>query len=435
MGGTGGRQALAAAALPGPDTSPIKHVVVFLQENHTFDNVLGTWCAQTQRCHGQGVGSTVSTTSGPRAIHQAADFVPNVGHGVDSQLAAWNGGQNNGWPKVSGCKAPGYNCLTAFTPAQVPAITGLAGSYALSDETFTFALHQSWADHFEWFTSGDSLGFRGDNPVPAKGVKTGPGWGCNSKKVAPWGPNNILVPSCIPDPRSGKPNGGAFRTTPVPTSKSLADDCEATPGCSWRVYNTANIWSIVDTFAYLHYKDRRVAPTNQFLSDARSGTLPSLSFLTPNFSGYATHTSQHNQTSMAAGDQAIAAAVNAVMRGPEATSTVIFLTYDDCGCFYDSQGPGRVPMVIISPWVRPGFVDSTRTTFAGVERFAEITLGMHPLNSDDATAYPYTNVFDFSSGRTLVDLPRLPVAQIPATTYEQLRKNPEAVSAADDDVS
>jgi hypothetical protein len=244
-----------------------------------------------------------------------------------------------------------------------------------------------------------------------------------------------LVPTCVPDARTGLPNGGAFEPTPVPTTKTLAEDCELTAGCNWRVYNSDKLWSILDTFAYLHYNDAQVSPTDQFLTDAKNGTLPSISFLTPSFSGYATDTSQHNYDSMAAGDQAINAAVTAAMSGPEANSTAVFLTYDDCGCFYDHKGPGRVPIIIISPWVKAGSTDPTPTTFAGVERFAEITLGMPALNGLDRSAYPYTNAFDFTPGRTLVHLPATKRASVPKATLQQLRKHPGYAKQADDDPS
>jgi len=60
----------------------------------------------------------------------------------------------------------------------------------------------------------------------------------------------------------------------------------------------------------------------------------------------------------------------------------LFITWDDCGCFYDqvppgtnpdgtSQGP-RVPMIIVSPFVRPGFTDTTATTFARHPRLGDV---------------------------------------------------------------
>jgi phospholipase C len=439
-----GQISLTSAGLPGPGNSPIKHIVVFLQENHSFDNVLGTWCAQPAqagRCHGTftGIGSPVTMTDGPHTIQQATDLVPNEDHEVAGQLRAWDGGANDQWTTLKGCAAPTFTCLTSFSPSQIPALISLANTYTVSDETFTFGLHPSWADHFQWFTSGNSLGFQGNNPIAVAGVPKGPGWGCDSNLVSPWfapgSTTSQLVPTCVPDARTGLPNGGAFEPTPVPTTKTLAEDCELTVNCSWRVYNSDKLWSIVDTFAYLHYIDARVSPTDQFLTDARNGNLPSLSFLTPSFTGYATDTSQHNFDSMAVGDQAINDAVTAVMTGPEASSTAIFLTYDDCGCFYDSQGPGRVPMVIISPWVKPGFTDSTKTTFAGVARFAEITLGMPSLNGIDRAAYPYTDAFDFSQSHSPIRLPAMKRAVVPTATRQQLRTHPGLTKQADRDPS
>lgn len=429
----------AAPTLPGPGVSPIKHIIVFLQENQTFDAVLGTWCATKPLCHGAGIGTTVHMKDGDHTIKQAPDLVPNVDHGVPAQLAAWDRGANDGWTSINGCTAPGFACLTSYDPSQIPSLIALANRYVVSDATSTFGLHPSWADHFEWFTSGNSLGFVGNNPSKVSGVPAGPGWGCDSNLVSAWippgGTTSQLVPTCVPDARTGLPNGGAFRPTPVPTTKTLAEDCELTAGCTWRVYNSDKIWSIVDTFAYLHYVDHQAVPTDQFITDARNGNLPSLTFLTPSFSGYATDTSQHNFDSMAAGDQAINDAVTAAMTGPDAGSTVIFLTWDDCGCFYDSRGPGRVPMVIISPLVKSGSIDSTATSFAGVERFAEITLGMPALNGLDRAAYPYTNSFDFSQSHTPVQLPPMKRAVVPKATLQQLRAHPGYAKQAQKDPS
>src|SRR5262249_61038893 len=53
--------------------------------------------------------------------------------------------------------------------------------------------------------------------------------------------------------------------------------------------------------------------------------------------------SQHNGTSMPAGDNWIGQIASAVMDGPKWASTALFITYDDCGCFYDQVPPGTNP--------------------------------------------------------------------------------------------
>jgi phospholipase C len=83
----------------------------------------------------------------------------------------------------------------------------------------------------------------------------------------------------------------------------------------------------------------------------------------------------------------------------------LFITWDDCGCFYDqvrpgvnpdgtSQGP-RVPLVIVSPFARQGFTDDNTATFASILAFTEQNFGLQPLSENDARAYPYSNAFNF----------------------------------------
>ena len=96
-----------------------------------------------------------------------------------------------------------------------------------------------------------------------------------------------------------------------------------------------------------------------------AGRLPAFSVLTP---GDDTD-SEHNGFSMATGDNWLGHQVTAVMNGADWGSTAIFIVWDDCGCFYDQAPPGtnpdgtpqgpRVPLVIVSPYARAGFTDST----------------------------------------------------------------------------
>jgi len=104
---------------------------------------------------------------------------------------------------------------------------------------------------------------------------------------------------------------------------------------------------------------------------------------------------------MITGDNWLADQVNAVMDGPDWSLTAIFLVYDDCGCFYDHVPPPaglgiRVPMVIISPYAKPGFTDSRVATYASVLAFVEHDFGLAPLAVDDQLAYDYAGSFDFT---------------------------------------
>ena len=92
--------------------------------------------------------------------------------------------------------------------------------------------------------------------------------------------------------------------------------------------------------------------------------------------------------------------VKAIQSGPSWSTTAIFVTWDDCGCFYDHVPPPpgfgvRVPMVIVSPFAKSGFTDTTSASFAGILSFTEHNFGLSPLGPNDAQAYPFTNAFNF----------------------------------------
>jgi phospholipase C len=114
---------------------------------------------------------------------------------------------------------------------------------------------------------------------------------------------------------------------------------------------------------------------------------------------------------MAAGDNWIGHVVSAIEHGPDWQSTAVFITYDDCGCFYDHVAPPpglgiRTPMVIVSPWARAGTVDSTQASIASMLAFTEHNFGLPALNENDGTAYDYENSFNFSQA---------PLAPVPMT--------------------
>jgi phospholipase C len=107
---------------------------------------------------------------------------------------------------------------------------------------------------------------------------------------------------------------------------------------------------------------------------------------------------------MKVGEDWINSLVTPLMNGPEWSSTAIFLTQDDCGCFYDHVPPPahtpklgiRVPMIIISPYARPGYTDNNDASMSSPLAYIEHNFGLSPLSSADQGAYDYRNSFDYS---------------------------------------
>ena len=404
-----------------PPGSPIKHVVVIYQENHSFDNVLGPWCDQTGMCNG--IPAAVTLKSGVVVTpSDATDRIPTMEHSVAGNAAAVDGGKMDGWASLKGCSAPQYACVSAFQPSQIPNLIALARNFAISDATFSMSDSASWGGHL-YAVAATTDGFTGDIPSPKNGVTPGQGWGCDSDLMGRWqatlGGAYSMQPSCIPDYSLNStqyPNGGSFAPTSVAHVPTIMDELDAA-GLPWRFYTSNYDWATCPSFAGCLYTSQRnnMVPTTSILNDAGAGTLPSFSLLLPSASTTSS-TSQHNDTSMLAGDNWLGQVLTAIEDGPEWATTTVFITYDDCGCFYDHVAPGvnpdgtqqgsRSPLVIISPYAVAGYVDHTHTSFAGILAYVEQTFGLSPLGMNDAGAYPFTNSFNYDQA---------PLAGVPMT--------------------
>jgi phospholipase C len=415
----------AVAAHGAGFTTRIQHVVYVIQENHSFDNVLGAWCVHTGRCDGattglvKGVGSIPLTT--------AKDKVVEVAHSAQSQTDAIDRGAMDGFARILHCaRSDAYKCYTQYTPPEssITNVLALANNFSLSDRTFEDGPVSSWGMHVE-AVAGTEDGFvDSSTPIPGtKGVLNS-GWGCDSGRDTIW-QNPVTgvqssVPACVPDAALDIAHGGAYRSTPVPYVPTIMDRLDAA-GLSWKLYGgpptgsspghqgdnsgngTGYGWAICPTFAECLYgSPSKMVDNSQFTADAKSGNLPNFSVVTPTQTA-----SQHNGDSMTVGDNWLGSVVSAVEKGPDWSSTAIFITWDDCGCFYDHVVPPaglgiRVPMLIVSPYARPGFTDHTTARFASVLAFTETAFGLPPITPGttwDSGAYNYWKAFDFTHAR------------------------------------
>ena len=402
------------------EASPIRHVVIIYQENHAFDNVLGRWCMepthlippQPPRCNGAEKGETADGQMIP--LPRADDVVPKMAHGFLSQQTVINGGRMNGWTLLNGCKAiNGYRCYQAFTSDQIPSLAAYAEEFVVSDATFQMSTIPTWGAHLE-LVAGHLNGFLGDNPDLLPGRQDLVGWGCDTEREALWraapGDPYEYEPSCVP-----KPDGsGPYRPSPVQHTPTIMDRIDEA-GLSWNIYapnkdEGGYAFAICPTFADCIFTPENRAKVKHYsavLEDGRDGTLPNLSLVMPLIGD-----SQHNKTSMLRGDRWINDIVQSIMQGPDWDSTAIFITYDDCGCFYDHVPPPpglgiRVPMVIVSPFAKRGYTDSNVASMASMLAFTESTFGLEPLWFTDRDAYDYSHSFDFTQApRPPIHVPR-----------------------------
>jgi phospholipase C len=140
----------------------------------------------------------------------------------------------------------------------------------------------------------------------------------------------------------------------------------------------------------------------QYYRDAAQGTLPAVSFIAPAGS------SEHPPGRIQAGQAFIRAIVTELMRSKLWNSSAFMWSYDDWGGWYDHVKPPqvdaygygfRVPALLVSPWARHGYIDSTQLDFTSMLKFIEQNWGLAPLAARDAKANSIAGAFDFSQGR------------------------------------
>ncbi|HEY2159964.1 MAG TPA: alkaline phosphatase family protein [Solirubrobacteraceae bacterium] len=153
---------------------------------------------------------------------------------------------------------------------------------------------------------------------------------------------------------------------------------------------TPEIWNPLPDFVDVHqdHQLRNVVPDTQFFRDAYAGSLPAVSWLIPSGDN-----SEHAPARISWGQDHVTRAIDAIMSGKDWNSTAIFLAWDDWGGFYDhvkpprvdGQGYGmRVPGLVISPYSRRGYIDHQNLSFDAYLKFIEDDfLGGQRLDSTD----------------------------------------------------
>src|SRR5438093_2322485 len=342
-------------------TTPIQHIVVIDLENHAFDDVLGAFCVEQKKgqivrdglnhgCDGTRRG-VLASGQGIR-LSSEVDVGIGLSHSVKAQKLSINGGQMDGFSKIPGCRStdkPKYGCLSQFDPLSghcgldgtascIPNLSQLASSFAVSDRTFEFRTTPSWAGHMV-LGSATIEHFTGDNPVPVPGMKTGPGLGCDSGKKALWtdAGQTEKVPSCVPDQTGSMgPVWATYAGTHAKHVPTIFDRLDQA-GLPWKIYGGNYNWAICPTFYSClgSSQSTRWQGLGHLSDDLAANQLPAVSFIIPQ----GPMSAHPPSAPMSAADTWVGGLVSEIMSSSAWSSTTIFLTFDDCGCFYDHVNP------------------------------------------------------------------------------------------------
>jgi phospholipase C len=422
------RKALAAGPPRGAGRlSDIKHVVILMQENRSFDHYFGT----LPGVRGFGDPNAITLSTGKSVFFQpdpqnpdgfllpfhldtlttSAQAIPSTSHAYSVQHSAWNGGAMNNWLPAH-LAADGKN--GPFT----------MGYYTRGDIPFQFALAES-------FTILDNY---------------------HCSVLGPTWPNRLYHLSAWIDPLGV--NGGPITANidPVPYTWKTYPEALTAAGVSWQVYQEADNFgcNLLEPFAAfqdapvsspLFQSGMRTFSPGQFEFDAQHDRLPTVSWLVPT-----SYQSEHPDYIPAAGADFVASKINAIAANPDVwAKTVFILNYDENDGLFDHVVPPtapagtageftendpalpigagfRVPAIIVSPWTQGGWVNSEVSDHTSVLQFLEKLTGVSIPNITAwrrSTFGDLTSAFGFAA---TAPFPRLP------DTKAQLAKAVQEVS-------
>jgi phospholipase C len=400
----------------------IRHVVIIMQENRSFDSYFGTYPGADGIPGLAGHRGKVPCVPDParydcqKPYHNHADSNAGGPHMAVDAMADINRGKMNGFIASVESGHPDTDRLACNEPittttklVQVldgpPTCLDVMGYHDAREvpDYWDYARHFVLQDHmFEPVASWS---------LPAHLAMVS-GWSASCANVM--NPltcsTNLVQPDSDGQPRG--PNVGAALLGLVTVSD--ADDTTSSGDygwtdltyllhrhhVSWRYYltqgtepdcadgamtcapvpqnvETPEIWNPLPDFVDVH-QDRQlgnVMPDTQFFRDAYRGHLPAVSWVIPSGDD-----SEHAPARIRTGEDHVVRAINAIMSGPDWKSTAIFLAWDDWGGFYDHVKPPRVngqpyglrvPGLVISPYARRGYIDHQTLSFDAYLKFIE----------------------------------------------------------------
>jgi len=354
----------------------IRHVVVIMQENRSFDSYFGTYPGADGIRTGVCVPDPL-THSCQRPYHDTADRNAGGPHDYVDAVGDVAGGKMNGFIRraVGGRRLAcvsqidsGACSLSPHAPDvmgyhdwhEIPNYWAYARNFVLQDHMFEADSSWSLPEHL-FLVSGWS----------ARCAKVGDPMSCRSAVQSPDSPRGNPGNKTKKKPDYAWTDltyllhlyGVSWRYyVQAGGQPDCADDqmfCAPVPQNSW----TEGIWNPLPSFDTVRDDGQlsNVEGLGHFFTALESNALPAVSWVVPG-----DHDSEHPPSSVSSGQSYVTGLINSIMRSPEWSSTAIFLSWDDWGGFYDhvrpptvdGQGYGlRVPALVISPYARSGYID------------------------------------------------------------------------------
>ncbi len=376
------RQALAMPA-PAGSLKDIKHVVLLMQENRSFDHYFGTMAG----VRGFDDAGALKLPNGRNVFHQpdaenpdgyllpfhldtrttSAQKIPSTSHAWAVQHESWNGGKMDGW-LAAHRKADGVNgpyVMGHYTRADIPFQFALAEAFTLCDGYHCSVLGPTWPNRMYWMTGTIDPDAEHGGPMI----------------------RNVEIE-------------GGYRWT------TYAERLEQA-GVSWKVYQQQDNYGCnvleyfkafkeADTGSQLFKRGVFKGQQGEFEFDAINDKLPAVSWIMPT-----SYQSEHPDYMPADGAAFVASKIDAIAGNPEVwAKTVFILNYDENDGIFDHVPPPsppagtphefvkdepvgagfRVPCIIVSPWTAGGWVCSQPFDHTSALQFLEKFTGVPEPN-------------------------------------------------------
>jgi len=387
---------VSSGCAPAPTTGltgihKVRHVVVILQENRSFDSYFGTYPGADglPMIGGQPTACIPDPASKgcvkPYADH--SDVNRGGPHDLKNARADIDGGKMDGFegqaenanpaciPPVPSCARPhAPDVLGYHTASDIPNYWTYATDFVLQDHMFEPNASWTLPAHLYEVSQWSARCAEHNNPSSCTNAPESPGLPPDQtgssgtvpiyawtdityllhKHGVSWG--YYVVEGGEPDCE----NDSAMTCAPVRQSST-------TPG----IFNPLPYFDTVKNDAQVG----NVQSVDRFYLAAKAGHLPAVSWVAPSV-----EVSEHPPSPVSYGQSYVTSLINAVMRSPDWSSTALFLAWDDWGGFYDhvlppsvdANGYGlRVPAMVISPYARPGFIDHQTLSFDAYDKFIE----------------------------------------------------------------
>lgn len=350
--------------------SAIQHTVVIFNENHTFDNYF-------DRFPGANTVTTGLTSTGHRVplSPMPDEYAGYLCNSWQCALEAMDGGKMDRFDLIgNGTWSP----YTQIGESDIPNYWAYARQFVLADQYFTSVHGPSLPNHL-YMVAAQAAGAIDDGGNPGNG------------RYCDGTPSGLV--SVMDDQGNTSLQSPCFDFPTLPDSLQRA-------GLTWKYYaDDGGFLCVINHVRNGPAWTTNIAPSAQFIADARSGQLSTVNWVLPPGGD-----NEHPPDSACVGENWTVSVLNALMQGPAWSSTVVFITWDDFGGFYDHVYPPqvdqfglgpRVPLLIVSPYAKRGYVAHDLYEHSSILKFVETRYGLQPLTARDRAAGNMLDNFDF----------------------------------------